>query len=134
VKRVLQEVISRRGKSSQNRTDNGPEFIAFELCEWCEMQSIRLQYIQPRKPTQNVFIERLNGSFGRDILDAYLFDSLNQARILAQEWLDDYNHRPHEALNNLSPVTFRERAVNSGKLLGTHAALEFPTIDSLHNN
>jgi len=74
-----------------------------------------LQYIQPGKPTQNAFIERFNGSFRRDILDAYLFSSLAQVKILAKEWMHDYNnHRPHEALGDLSPVAYRERAVNSG--------------------
>jgi putative transposase len=36
VKRVLQKVIGWRGKPVQIRTDNGPEFIAFELSEWCK--------------------------------------------------------------------------------------------------
>jgi putative transposase len=136
VKRVLQEVIAWRGKPAQIRTDNGPEFIAFELSEWCENEQIYLQYIQPGKPTQNAFIERFNGSFRRDVLDAYLFESLTQVRILAQEWMNDYNnHRPHEALGNLTPVDFRERAVNSGKLPGaTNSALKFPTIHSLSDN
>lgn len=136
VKRVLQEVISWRGKPAQIRTDNGPEFIAFELSAWCEKEYIHLQYIQPGKPTQNAFIERFNGSFRRDVLDAYLFESLTQVRILAEEWMNDYNnHRPHEALNNLSPVTYRERAVNSGKLPdANNSALKFPTIHSFSDN
>jgi putative transposase len=132
----LQEVIAWRGKPAQIRTDNGPEFIAGELALWCEKENIHLQYIQPGKPTQNAFIERFNGSFRRDILDAYLFESLTQVRILAEEWIQDYNyHRPHEALNNLSPVNFRERAVNSGKLpSATNSAHKFPTIHSLSDN
>jgi putative transposase len=73
------------GKPAQLRTDKGPEFIAFELWEWCEKEQIHLQYIQPGKSTQNAFIERLNGSFRREVLDAYLFESLAQVRILAEE-------------------------------------------------
>jgi len=135
VKRVLQAVIAWRGKPAQIRTDNGPEFIAGELSDWCSSNHIHLQYIQPGKPTQNAFVERFNGSFRKDILDAYLFSSLAQVRILSQEWLRDYNHhRPHEALDNLSPVAFKERAVNSGKWPGANPALQFPTIHSLSNN
>jgi putative transposase len=135
VKRVLQEVISWRGKPAQIRTDNGPEFIAGELALWCEKENIHLQYIQPGKPTQNAFIERFNGSFRRDVLDAYLFESLTQVRILAEEWMVDYNyHRPHEALDNLAPIVYRNRTVNSGKLPSVNPTLKFPTIHSLSNN
>ena len=135
MKRVLEEVIAWRGKPTQIRTDNGPEFIASELFDWCESQKIHLQYIQPGKPTQNAFIERFNGSFRKDVLDAYLFSSLAQVRILSEEWMQDYNHhRPHEALSNLPPVAFRLRAVNSGKLPAQKPTLEFPTIHSLSSN
>jgi putative transposase len=140
VKRVLESVIEWRGKPTQIRTDNGPEFLAGELVSWCEQNRIHLQYIQPGKPTQNAFIERFNGSFRKDVLDAYLFSSLSQVRILTQEWMKDYNHhRPHEALDNLSPVQFRQRqtqqrAVNSGQLPDANPALQFPTIHSLSSS
>lgn len=135
VKRVLESVIEWRGKPTQIRTDNGPEFIASYLVDWCEENTIHLQYIQPGKPTQNAFIERFNGSFRKDVLDAYLFSSLSQVRILTEEWMKDYNyHRPHEALENLSPVQFKQRAVNSGKLPEAKPALKFPTIHSLDSS
>ncbi|MBS9463350.1 integrase core domain-containing protein [Flagellimonas sp. 389] len=40
-------------------------------------------------------------------LNAYLFDSLSQVRILSDQWRDHYNEkRPHEALQNLTPKDF----------------------------
>ena len=56
--RALEQIIERRGKPSNLRTDNGPEFLSHKLGQWCEKQQITLQYIQPGRPMQNAFIER----------------------------------------------------------------------------
>ena len=103
--RVLEQVSEWRGLPERIRVDNGPEFISSKLGLWCEEKKINLQFIQPGKPSQNAYIERFNGSFRRDVLDAYLFETLSQVRILADEWMNDYNYeRPHDALNGRSPV------------------------------
>ena len=108
--RVLNRIITKRGKPANIRSDNGPEFISHLLQQWCEDNGITLQYIQPGKPTQNAYIERKNGSIRRELLNAYLFNSLAEVRCLSEEWRVDYNtERPHKSLGYLSPLTFAEQ-------------------------
>jgi putative transposase len=64
--------------------------------------------MQPGKPTQNAYIERFNGPFRRELLDAHLFRSLAHVRQLVDEWRHDYNTQlPHQALNFMTPLEFK---------------------------
>jgi len=104
---ILDQIVARRGKPQIIRVDNGPEYCSRAFVEWCEKNNIRILYIQPGKPMQNAFIERFNRLFREDILDAYLFEDLEQMRLLADEWMDDYNrNHPHSALGGLSPLAY----------------------------
>ncbi len=105
---ALENVIEENGKPLKIRVDNGPEFCSREFMEWCESQGIVIQYIQPGKPMQNGYIERFNRTYRQDILDACLFESLNQVTELTEEWMEDYNnHRPHESLGGIPPVKYK---------------------------
>jgi putative transposase len=111
--RVLEQVKSWRTLPQSIRVDNGPEFIAEALSEWCEHHGIELNFIPPGKPQKNGYVERFNRSFREDILDCYLFESLDEVRDMAWEWQIEYNEeRSHESLNNLTPVEYRQRYEN----------------------
>ena len=102
---VLKQVIAERAKPNQIRVDNGPEFTSKVFTAWCKKNGITIKYIQPGKPMQNGFIERLNRTFREDVLDAYQFETLEELRILSDEWQYHYNHyHPHKSLNRKSPA------------------------------
>lgn len=107
---VLRDISVQRPLSKQIRVDNGPEFISDKFRQWCTANNIMIQYIQPGKPMQNGYIERLNRTYREDVLDAYLFDSLEQVRILSDEWMDQYNYfHPHQSLGGLAPATYAKQ-------------------------
>ncbi len=111
VVRLLERLTTEYGQPHKLRSDNGPEFISAILSEWCEQKEVVWQWIQPGKPTQNAYIERFNGRFRKEVLDAYLFTNLKAVRQVAQAWQVEYNtQRPHQALNFLTPIEFREAA------------------------
>ena len=60
VVRVLDRIAANRGYPVILRMDNGPEFISLALAECAEQHAVKLEFIQPGKPTQNAFIERFN--------------------------------------------------------------------------
>ena len=107
VTRVLDMLAVWRGYPAQIRVDNGPEFISRYMVAWAEEHGVKIEYIQPGKPAQNGFIERFNRTYREEVLDAYLFNTLDEARRITAEWLHDYNSiRPHASLGNQTPYEF----------------------------
>ena len=129
--RVLEALVERRGKPAALRTDNGPEFISDKLKSWCEGKGIVLHHIQPGRPMQNAYIERKNGSMRRELLDAYLFGSLNEVRVLAEEWRRDYNEeRPHKSLGYLSPLNYLKKWEKEKAAIVEKAGLSTPASEN----
>ena len=106
--RTLEALKDSRGLPKMIRVDNGPEFISGKLSAWCEENKVQLLFIEPELPTQNAYIERFNGTFRRDVLNAYVFKSIKEVDQITEEWMYDYNNnRPHTTLKNKTPVEFR---------------------------
>lgn len=104
----LKQLFQYRSKPSRIRTDNGPEFLSKTFVDFCSTHGIELCYIQPGKPAQNAYIERFNRTFREDVLDAYIFSSIQEVNALAFEWQIDYNqNHPHKSLQGQSPWLFK---------------------------
>lgn len=111
VARFLSQLVEQRGKPEGITCDNGTEFTSKAMFFWSKETVIKLHFIQPGKPTQNAFVESLNGKFRDSCLNQHWFRSLEEARYEIDQWRHHYNHeRPHSALNYLTPVAFANKA------------------------
>lgn len=109
VVQVLERLRSWRSLPRAIRCDNGSELLSEVFVCWCKENGIEIRYIQPGKPNQNAFIERFNRTYREEVLDAYLFESLDEVREITYEWMESYNEqRPHDALGGLPPAVYRE--------------------------
>jgi putative transposase len=106
--RVLEQVPAWRGQPQAIRLDKGPEFLADRFASWCTDRGITLRYIQPGQPNQNACVERFNRTYRHEVLDAYVFESLDQVREISAQWMREYNEeRPHDTLDGMPPSVFR---------------------------
>lgn len=83
--------IPAQGYPKMIRVDNGPEHLSKHFQQGAKQHQIRVQHIEPGKPARNGYIERFNRSYHEEVLDMYLFKSIQQAQIFTDEWLVHYN-------------------------------------------
>lgn len=109
--RVFEQLKAERGLPDVLRTDNGPEFLGETFVSWCAANGILIDYIEPGKPNQNAYIERFNRSYRAEVLDAWLFRTLDEVRELTWAWLLEYNEeRDHDGLGGLTPAEALQQA------------------------
>jgi putative transposase len=104
---VLDHLACQRGAPAYVRFDNGPEFVARAVNDWRRFRSAASLFIDPGSPWQNAWIESFNGPLRDELLNAWRFDSLLEARVMIDDWRRDYNdNRSHTAHGQLTPAEF----------------------------
>ena len=105
---VLDRLVAQHGGAPVYvRFDNGPEFVAHAVADWCRFNDCGSVFIDPGSPWQNAWIESFNGKFRDELLNGWQFDSLLEARVIIEDWRIDYNwKRPHTAHGDLTPSEF----------------------------
>jgi transposase InsO family protein len=102
---ALYPLLLEYGTPEYIRSDNGPEFIAAAFQEWLTRVGIKPIRIYPGSPWENGYNERFNGTLRNEVLNTEWFSTTEQAQIVINQWLKQYNHiRPHQALGMCPPV------------------------------
>ena len=101
---TLADVMLMRGVPDHIRSDNGPEFTAKALRAWLATVGARTLYIDG-SPWENGYCESFNGRLRDELLNAEIFYSLREARVVIERWREDYNTvRPHSSLGYRPPA------------------------------
>ena len=125
---VLEEVIAQRGAPLLLRSDNGSEFIARAVQNWLRAAKIETAYIAPGSPWENAYVESFNGKLRDELLDRELFASLAEAKLLAAQYRDEYNHhRAHSSLGYKTPAEFAATISGGNMEIANSAIPTFPT-------
>ena len=94
-----------RGIPEHIRSDNGPEFTAKAVRRWLNRLGVKTLFIEPGSPWENGYIESFNGKLRDELLDREIFTTLEEAKVLIEQWRRDYNQvRPHSALGYQPPA------------------------------
>ena len=103
---TLERVCREHGYPQSIRVDQGSEFVSRDLDLWAYQRDVVLDFSRPGKPTDNSFIESLNGKFRAECLNAHWFLTLDDARRKMEHGRRDYNEvRPHSAIGNKPPIS-----------------------------
>jgi len=87
------------------RSDNGPEFTAKAVRRWLNCLGVKTLFIERGSPWENGYIESFNGKLRDELLDREIFTTLEEAKVLIEQWRRDYNQiRPHSALRYRPPT------------------------------
>jgi putative transposase len=109
VRRVLAQVIGRRGAPTRLRSDNGSEFIGEALQGWLPKAGTKSIPVAPGSPWENGFIESFNNRFRDEFLNGEEFETVAEARAKAGWWRREYNTiRPHSSLSYKTPKEFSD--------------------------
>ena len=104
---TLARLFAERGAPSFIRSDNGPDFIAKALKRWLAASGVETLYIEPGAPWENAYSETFISRLRDELLNREVFANLKEAKVLAEDYRDHYNHhRPHGALGYLTPTEF----------------------------
>ena len=94
-----------RGIPEHIRSDNGPEFTARAVRKWLSRLGVKTLFIERGSPWENGYIESFNGKMRDELLNREIFTTLEEAKVLIEQWRREYNQvRPHSAKKYRPPA------------------------------
>ena len=106
---TLQRLADLKRAPAFIRSDNGSEFIAHIIQDWCFTAKVQTLYIEPGSPWQNGFIESFHSRFREECLNQEIFFSIAETRVVVEDYRRLYNgERTHSSLGYQTPDKFAQ--------------------------
>lgn len=101
----LGNLFVQRGIPAYIRSDNGSEFTAKAVRDWLTRLGVQTLFIEPGSPWENGYVESFIGKMRDELLNREIFYTINEARVLIEDWRQHYNtKRPHSSLGYRPPA------------------------------
>jgi putative transposase len=72
---------------------------------WLGRLGIEALFVEHASPWENGYAESLFGKLRDELLNAEIFDTRSEARVIIEDWRREYNqHRPHSSLGYKPPA------------------------------
>jgi putative transposase len=114
---TLADLFVERGAPEHIRSDNGPEFCSRAVREWLRDLGVETLFIEPGSPWENGYNESFNGKLRDELLNREIFYTLEEAKVLLENWRREYNTiRPHSSLGYRPPAPEALACVAAGGL------------------
>lgn len=117
---TLEQLADRWGAPAFIRSDNGSEFIAQIIQDWCHLADTQTMYIAPGSPWENGFIESFHSRFRDECLNQEIFYSIPETCVVTEDYRRFYNEeRPHSSLGYKTPYEFArsvKQQINGGQI------------------
>jgi len=95
----------------------GPEFCSRAVRGWLEHLGVATRFIEPGSPWENGYNESFNGKLRDELLNREIFYTLEEAKVLIEDWRREYNTiRPHSSLGYSPPAPEALACVAGGGL------------------
>jgi hypothetical protein len=88
---TLADLFVERGPPEHIRSDQGQEFIAKTVRAWLGRLGVHTLYIEKASPWENGYNESFNGKLRDELLNAEVFYTLMEAKVLIEAWRQHYN-------------------------------------------
>jgi transposase InsO family protein len=102
---ALAELFILRAVPEHLRSDNGSEFTVEMVRDWLSRLGVKTLFFEAGSPWENGYIESFSGKLRNELLNGEIFDTVMEARAIAEQWRKHNNTvRPHSVLGYQPPV------------------------------